>query len=78
MLTKPYVIRGARGVGNEIEDVIKGIRGGLSESIQLLGSVRMDPDSTQNFPDDSGPKNEIGRKGNIRSMLHFLRLKPFR
>ena len=41
--------RGRGRVGNEMEDVIKGKRGGLSESIQLLGSVRMDSDRTHNF-----------------------------
>jgi len=65
-------------VGNEMEDVIKGIRGVCRNRYSCLVQYEWTMTVLKIFPDESGPRNEVGRKGSIRSMLHFLRLKSFR
>lgn len=65
-------------VGNEMEDVIKGIRGVCRNRYSCLVQYEWNLTVLKIFPDEIGPRNEVGRKGSIRSMLHFLRLMSFR
>jgi hypothetical protein len=68
--------RGKGRVGNEMEDVIKGIRwgGGCRNRYRCLVQYEWKMTVLKNFPDENGPRNEVGRKDRIRRMLHFFRL----